>query len=310
MQGQAPGAVLLLVAMDSEAEGLIKELHLKPIWTSPKSPYSPQKVYVSEDEDEGSLIPLPPQHMDSGCSANRALRLHVMLALTGALEHNAVPLAAQMLLGRGTVGEKASGYTFRCAVNFGSVGAYHGRGLTLGDAFFTREARHYDHQFPGVDSATRWLLRPICMPIPELPPGAGIHCDQGRGPNGIGVVCASGGRFNSGEDAARLAQEGCDCEDMEVYGLASLCDQLEMPLVGLKYAANYCDENGPADFMANVCVARAKAQELLFSLLRALAAEEPHRRPGGAGEVLGLGLADAAARAALLAQKFVPCPKI
>mmetsp|Transcript_843 Transcript_843/g.1341 ORF Transcript_843/g.1341 Transcript_843/m.1341 type:complete len:197 (-) Transcript_843:19-609(-) len=118
----------------------------------------------------------------------------------------------------------------RAVVNFGCVGAYEGRGLRI------------DFQ-----TEIAWYTRPFLLQTADL----GVRRD---------VVCTTGSRFS-------LGQPGCDCEDMELYGLASLASAHEIPLYSVKYVANYCNEDGPKDFERNVVTARAAGEGVATRLV-------------------------------------------
>lgn len=196
------------------------------------------------------------------------------LAVTGVLEHNAVGAVARLLQaccssqGKAPQGDPPMPSSMPCAcVNFGCVGAYEGRGLSIGDTFFVREARHFDVDVPGVASHS-WDIRSFRLPVPE-----GEKLDR--------IVNATGSRFSQG-------QPGCDCEDMELYGVASLCSHLRMPLYSVKYVANFCNESGHSDFVKNVHRVRVAGEEKVLGLLRRLAEALAEPDPDGGPRYLAL----------------------
>lgn len=168
----------------------------------------------------------------------------VKLGITGILEHNAVGLLARLLHG-GCPGSRDVALTsVHACVNFGSVGAYEESRLRIGDAVFVHEVRHYDIDVPTSDP---WHSRNLKLQVPS-----------DAMPND--VVCTSGGRFTQ-------SQPGCDCEDMELYGIASMCNALGLPIYSLKYVANYCNDSGLEDFENNVEHVRAQAEKNLMNFL-------------------------------------------
>uniref|UniRef100_A0A7S3XIB1 Nucleoside phosphorylase domain-containing protein n=1 Tax=Oxyrrhis marina TaxID=2969 RepID=A0A7S3XIB1_OXYMA len=171
-----------------------------------------------------------PQKIYSGTRFGTSIKVVV----TGVLQHNAVSMLSKLLI---------QGIP-RAVVNFGCVGAYEGRGLRIGEAFFVAACHQYDVDF---QTEIAWYTRPFLLQTADL----GVRRD---------VVCTTGSRFS-------LGQPGCDCEDMELYGLASLASAHEIPLYSVKYVANYCNEDGPKDFERNVVTARAAGEGVATRLV-------------------------------------------
>lgn len=171
-------------------------------------------------------------------AADKSETAQLTIALCGVLEHNAVSLTAKLLHERPHIVH---------VINFGCVGAVEGRSMNIGDWAFVRMVQHYDVMPTFQDWAPS-----IKLNVPFMKEG-----------NYRTVTCSSGARFTLGE-------HGCDCEDMEIYGLASLCGTLGLQISSIKYAANFCNEDGEKDYQKNVVSARAGAQEGLLAYLRDL----------------------------------------
>lgn len=164
------------------------------------------------------------------------------IALCGVLEHNCVSLSSHLIVSLKNIS---------LLVNFGCVGATCGMGLKIGEWGYAKEARHYD-----IGANVRPQFRPnFSLYVPKVSSAKQL-------------VCTTGWRFTKG-------QPGCDCEDMELYGLASLCEAHKIPIVGIKYAANYCNDNALEDFKKNVVASRQSAQNALMAFLSEYAAKGP-----------------------------------
>ena len=163
------------------------------------------------------------------------ISLHI--ALSGVLEHNAVGLTSRLLAKLPKVD---------IVINFGCVGATCGMSMAIRDWAFVKEARHYDIG----DNVLPKFYAPMKLSLPKT------FAKPFKS-----VVCTTGARFTKG-------QEGCDCEDMEIYGLAILCDLHDIPLVAIKYAANFCNDHGIEDFKKNVVDARQGGQDALVEFLK------------------------------------------
>eukprot|EP00658_Telonema_sp_P-2_P024320 TRINITY_DN19764_c0_g1_i2.p1 TRINITY_DN19764_c0_g1~~TRINITY_DN19764_c0_g1_i2.p1 ORF type:complete len:185 (+),score=42.13 TRINITY_DN19764_c0_g1_i2:112-666(+) len=136
---------------------------------------------------------------------------------------------------------------YQGVINFGCCGAYPGRGIAVGASFYIGEVRHFDVELPG-DVHNPFDDRSFHLRVPS-------------GHEGTARVCRTGWRFS------RDVGDGSDCEDMELYGVASLCEAFELPLYAIKYVANLCNDSAHEDCEANAVTARANGELLLFELL-------------------------------------------
>jgi len=226
--------VLMLVAVPDECDGLISKLGLQEVWRNERG--GRQAIFEGLVEGNAAEGGLP--------------RLAIQLAITGVLEHNAVNILSRLLynkLGEENNSESSksslSGAPLFC-VNFGCVGAYEHGSLAIGDTFFVHKVRHYDVDVPDNDP---WDTRSftLCTPANE---------------ERKDIVCTTGGRFTR-------TQPGCDCEDMELYGIASFCEYHGIKLYSVKYVANYCNESGVEDCFKNMAKVRAAAEEKVLQFI-------------------------------------------
>jgi len=211
-----PDGILIVCALHEEAQGLINRLHLSELWR--------------HDRGRQSLFQ---GHLGA---------VRVRIAVTGVLEHNATGMLTRLLLWPGEPPP-------RVVINFGCVGAYEGRKLRIGDAFFVTEARHFDVDVPEPDP---FDVRSFKLLVPKSEAMQDI-------------VCTTGARFTRD-------QPGCHCEDMELYALASLCEVAELPLLSMKYVANFCNESGAEHCMAHFQKVRWHADDRLMAFLGELTA--------------------------------------
>jgi adenosylhomocysteine nucleosidase len=161
----------------------------------------------------------------------------IELLVSGPLEHNIVSLTAQHVNGR---------HDKLHVVNFGSCGGIKKSGVNIGETYFVDQVKKWDQHIPF--EGYEWEQRDIELEVPK-----GVK----------GKVCLTGSRFV--EDASKLPKG--HLIDMELYGLASLCKGLNLPLTAIKYVTDYADQNSTQDFQKNVNDFRNKAVDRLEEVI-------------------------------------------
>ena len=137
--------------------------------------------------------------------------------ITGIFEHNATAALA--------VQDEYKSNNIGLVINIGSCGIRKRfredlRKGEIGEVFFVSRTTKYDCSLPFDGHEADMAPLDLCTP-----PGF---------PN---QTCATGGQFSEGE-------HGADAEDMELYGLATLCNKASIPFVSIKYGSNFlgaCD---------------------------------------------------------------------
>lgn len=65
-----------------------------------------------------------------------------------------------------------------------------------------------------------------------------------------GVRCGSGNNFVTDPD--QWTKDHCDIVDMELWGIAKVCDKLNMPWISMKYISDNADENSSNTWEKNL----------------------------------------------------------
>jgi len=212
----------------------------------------PLVVIASEKEGIGLVrrlglrrdasIRLPGLSREQDAGLYRGKRLN--LAITGVLEHNMVAATSLVLL--------RFGHEVPFVVNFGAVGCYQQCQVygcpTVGDTVLVRKVCRFD-----VDNNVHWVP-PLALSTPDddLP----------------AVVCVTGSRYSTAHDRTSpyFPVDG-QVEDTELYGLAVLLQNLEIPLLSVKFVVNTVRTDGREQMRQNLSLIRQRAESVLLKVL-------------------------------------------
>jgi nucleoside phosphorylase len=178
------------------------------------------------------------------------------LIITGVLEHNMVSSCALIMT--------SSRKKFTRVINFGCAGVYttavegSGDDIRVGEAYLVGRSERFD-----VDDNTHWT-RSFPLHIPTL--------QDKETPKLLIATCITGSRYSTPRDRMSPHFPKGDIEDMELYGLASLCEALKTPLIAVKYGVNYVDgthQESREQLRKNIIPMRSNAMKILFRVLEA-----------------------------------------
>ena len=219
---------------------------------SPPEPSIPTLVVVADQDEVTALIPSGAdviwQVPSSGVNEQMAWQFDdLVVVVTGSGGPAIAAVTARFLA------EAPLGRPFEQVVNFGSCGRYSWSEQTeLCAAYFVSESREWDlfFNFRGWEYANA-AMRIAKPPHDETKP----------------VTCFSGGRYSTPADRHWPMWLEGDIEEYELYSIAWLCLQLEMPLTGIKFVTNSPGADATTDKAKNMAKARTAGTNLLRSYL-------------------------------------------
>lgn len=219
-----PNDVLMYMAMQAEAEGLIQQLDLREVQGAERGLPDALPMRVWLGEHHGKTIRL--------ITAGQSPRHQVDLVGT---EPAAVGLQAAL-----------HAFPADCVLNAGTAGGFKQRGAAIADLYLGHGAVYYhDHRIPlpGFDAlghgeypsaGSTELAHAIGAKLGTLSSGCSLDCNE--------------------QDWQRIRAVEADCKDMEAAALAWVCDLYGVPFVALKSITDWVDEPHPTaeQFLANL----------------------------------------------------------
>ena len=157
-------------------------------------------------------------------------------------------------------------YGCEVIMNFGVTGALE-EDLKVEDLFVVEKVCHYDFDTSAIDAVKKGQYAEY--PDEFIPLDAGlIRLAEGRIPGIRRIAAASGDKFV--EDRAeklRLRAMGCGICDMEIAGIARICERSGVKCLSIKCISDAFDGTG-ADFEKNVKSGAEKAFRVIREVLR------------------------------------------
>jgi hypothetical protein len=210
---------------------------------------------IADHDEATDLVPFdaePFWHVPaSGANEQVAWRFENLVVVVSGSGGPAITAVAARFLAH-----PPDGIPFDQVINFGSCGSYSwADGVKLASAYFVSESRQWDlfFNFRGWEYAngamTLWTPSHDCA-------------DED-----LTVTCFSGGRYSTPGDRHWPMWLSGDVEEYELYSLAWLCMELDVPLAGLKFVTNSPDADATTQKGANLAAARLAGTMVLRSLL-------------------------------------------
>ena len=218
----------------------------------PPSPSIPTLVVVADQDEVTEFIPADAnvvwQVSSSGANEQMAWKFdNLVVVVTGSGGPAICAVTARFLA------EAPLGQPFEQVVNFGSCGRYSWSDQTeLCAAYFVSESRQWDLFF----NFRGWEYANAPMSLVRPP-----HVDAEH------VTCFSGGRYSTPADRHWPMWLEGDIEEYELYSIAWLCLELDVPLAGIKFVTNSPGADATADKAKNMAKARKAGTDLLQSYL-------------------------------------------
>ncbi|MEZ5338257.1 MAG: hypothetical protein R3F46_08305 [bacterium] len=150
----------------------------------------------------------------------------LLLAVSGIGAHNMAAMAGLALREHPAI---------EAVANFGSAGAYAAARLPAGRLRCVEQVAKWDLQLP---------LSGMEKHHPPLRLSGGLPAEQGI----PACRCNSGCSFSTREARERPDFPAAELEDMELYGLASFCSLLGLPLWSLKFVSNQVGDTALEEF--------------------------------------------------------------
>ena len=218
----------------------------------PPSPDRPTLVVVADQDEVSDLVPAGTRPIwrvpASGSNEQMAWQFgDLVVVVTGSGGPAISAVTARFLM------RPPDGLPFAQVVNFGSCGRYGWSDATaIEGAYFVSESRQWDlfFNYRGWEYANA----PLELAAPSAWPGAAI-------------TCFSGGRYSTPHDRHWPVWLTGDVEEYELYSVAWLCAQLDVPLAGLKFVTNSPDAYATSEKGKHLVAARRAGTDLLCSFL-------------------------------------------
>ncbi|HUV19074.1 MAG TPA: hypothetical protein VMW33_11385 [Ilumatobacteraceae bacterium] len=219
---------------------------------APPSVDRPTLVVIADQDEASDLVPagsVPFWRVPaSGSNEQMAWRFgDLVVVVTGSGGPAIAAVTARFLL------RPPDDLQFAQVVNFGSCGRYGwSDGTGLERAYFVRFSRQWDlfFNFRGWEYAN--------APLELATPTAW---------SGPPVTCFSGGRYSTPHDRHWPMWLTGDIEEYELYSIAWLCAELDVPLAGLKFVTNSPDADATTQKGQHLKAARRAGTDLLHSFL-------------------------------------------
>ena len=218
----------------------------------PPTPSIPTLVVVADQDEVTELIPSNSDVLwrvaSSGTNEQMAWKFNNLVVVVTGSGGPAISAVTARFLAEAPLGQP-----FEQVVNFGSCGRYSWSDQTeLCGAYFVSESREWDLFF----NFRGWEYANAPMSIAR-PPHA----------NAKNVTCFSGGRYSTPADRHWPMWLEGDIEEYELYSIAWLCLELDMPLAGIKFVTNSPDADATVSKAKNMAKARKTGTDLLRSYL-------------------------------------------
>ena len=203
--------ILLIVAMEKEAQPMINKMGMKKIENS-LDPLLPAKAYEKETE-KGKII----------------------LVVSGKCRHHEVDRIGSQGLNL-VAWEAIKMFSPHLLINPGTAGGFHRRGATPGDIYVSTESiKYHDRLFhPDLYFLNYGIGSYKCLEIPQVAKQLGLK---------LGVVSTGGSMLASKQEEEQMQKNNASVKEMEAAGIAEIAQMRNVPFIALKIVSDLIDTN-------------------------------------------------------------------